>query len=135
MISIVLDLLFFGFCGWVGRVTVKIVTFGKAIGDQSKSPYIPVVEGCRPVMVCGARGIASGQRTVISRKGEGLRRQAVEVRRLGLRMPAEGLDPIIKIIDRNEENIGPRAFPRPGQGHARQADEKDGLQDSCHRFF
>jgi len=37
MISMILDLLFFGFCGWVGRVTVKVVTFGKVELDDGDS--------------------------------------------------------------------------------------------------
>ena len=40
MIAFVLEILFFGFCGWLGHVVVKILTFGKVdldYGDSSES--------------------------------------------------------------------------------------------------
>lgn len=40
MIAFVLEILFFGFCGWLGHVAVKILTLGKIdldYGDSSES--------------------------------------------------------------------------------------------------
>ena len=40
MIAFIVEILFFGFCGWLGHVAVKIVTFGKVdldYGDSSES--------------------------------------------------------------------------------------------------
>jgi len=40
MIAFILEILFFGFCGWLGHVAVKILTFGRVnldYGDSSES--------------------------------------------------------------------------------------------------
>jgi len=40
MIAFIVEILFFGFCGWLGHVVVKLVTLGKVdleYGDSSES--------------------------------------------------------------------------------------------------
>ncbi|TAG08470.1 MAG: hypothetical protein EAZ42_10455 [Verrucomicrobia bacterium] len=44
MISFILEILFFGFCGWLGHVTVKIVTLGKVDLDYGNSSESVITE-------------------------------------------------------------------------------------------
>ena len=42
MIALIVEILFFGFCGWLGHVAVKIITLGKVdldYGDSSESVF------------------------------------------------------------------------------------------------
>ena len=54
-------------------------------------------------------------------------REAVEVRRPCLRMSAQNADPVIEIVDRNEEDIG--LFDRRRSSGFVQASEDDGGQE------
>lgn len=53
----------------------------------------------------GAAGIAAGTWAVVFGEGDSLGGEAIEVWSLGLRVPAEGFDPVVEIIDRDEEDV------------------------------
>ena len=55
---------------------------------------------------CGAGGIAAGGRAVVAGEGDRLLGKAVEVGRDGLGVSAERLDPIVEVVDGDEEDVG-----------------------------
>jgi|GEM_PF-1280467 len=44
MIAFIVEILFFGFCGWLGHVSVKIVTLGKVDLDYGESSESVITE-------------------------------------------------------------------------------------------
>ena len=67
---------------------------------------MPVVDGRRPVSTLVRDGLHSGawQWALVNSVPRG--GQPVDVRRLGLRVPSEAADPVVQVVDRDEEDVG-----------------------------
>ena len=75
---------------------------------------MPVVDGRSPVSRLDREGLHSGDWTVRVGEQRAPLREPVDVRRLHLRMAAEAADPVVLVVDGDEQDVGP-----PGAGRLR----------------
>ena len=75
---------------------------------------MPVVLGRSPVMTLERDGLQSGAWQWALVNSVPARGQAVDVRRLRLRVPAEAADPVVQVVDGDEQDVELAAFrPAP----------------------
>ena len=77
-----------------------------------------------------ARRIARGRGAIGVAEQHAARGETVQIRRLRLRMPAEAADPVVEVVERNEEHVGLLLGRGGGRNAAEQRDGREGREES-----
>ena len=121
------------FSGRIGAIAglLKVLRDQNEVGPRGADGFLVIGEhaGLKRLVAaedCGAGRIAEGCGAVGVGKGDTTLGEAVDVWRLDLRMAAQRPDPVVEVVDGDEEDVGPRAHRNVGSENSQGETRQDG---------